>query len=392
MILQEKAEYRAPLGLYVHVPFCPSTCDFCAFYQESPDSASVGLFLDGIEAELELIDWNEPVTTIFWGGGTPGLLAARDLRRLGQAISRRLERLPLEWTVEMAPSTVSAARMNALVDIGVNRISLGVQSFNDATLESLGRRHSSGRVFRAIDEIRAAGFENFNIDLIFAAPGQTVKSWETDLEEALRASPAHVSTYCLTFEEDTALYARLLDGKINRRTEEEECRFYELAGEILATCDYMQYEISNYARPGMECRHNVNTWKMYDWFGVGPSAASQRQGRRTTNIDAIATWYRGLTDGRPVFRENHAVDSATLAMDYLIFGLRMNRGVCLTEFRERFSQMDLSPFERYCAILQKEGLVRVSSSANVALTPRGRLLADGVAAEIMRRCAFSFPN
>ncbi|MDE3084646.1 MAG: radical SAM protein, partial [Verrucomicrobiota bacterium] len=182
-LAQEKAAPIVPLGIYVHVPFCASTCDFCAFYQIGPTAQKVAKFLDGIVREAQLVSWSQPVTTVFWGGGTPGLLTPRDLLKLGEIVRSRTGGAPREWTVELAPSSVTEARLAALRELGVTRVSLGVQSFQPALLEALGRRHTRGQALRAYGRVRAAGFASVNLDLIFSVPGQDEAAWRADLRE-----------------------------------------------------------------------------------------------------------------------------------------------------------------------------------------------------------------
>jgi oxygen-independent coproporphyrinogen-3 oxidase len=184
---------------YLHIPFCASSCDFCAFYQEQPERAKIEGFLGSIEAEMAQSGLSGGIETAFWGGGTPGLLPAEDLNRLGQSMVKTLGR-PSEWTVELAPSSVRADKLAALKAAGVTRVSMGVQSFDPATLDALGRRHSLKQVREAWDLVREAGFASVNLDLIFAVPGQDEARWEADLREAVRLAPDHLSTYCLTFD------------------------------------------------------------------------------------------------------------------------------------------------------------------------------------------------
>ena len=208
-----------PLGLYVHVPFCATTCDFCAFYQTVPKGAAVARYLEGIEAEAGLVNWaDRRVATAFWGGGTPGLLKPAELERLGRTM-RLFGGQPAEWTVELAPATVTGDRLAVLKALGVTRISLGVQSFNDGLLDALGRQHTPAQVYRAYELIRAQDFASVNLDLMFALPGQTEEQWRADLDEAMRLAPDHLSTYCLTFEEDTALWVKLSQGKVKLDTD-----------------------------------------------------------------------------------------------------------------------------------------------------------------------------
>ncbi len=382
--LTEQAKGAAaatPLGLYVHVPFCASTCDFCAFYQIVPTADSVGSFIEGVGIEAGIVDWPRQVSTVFWGGGTPAMLAPRDLERLAETVLRRTGGAPLEWTVEMAPASVTPARLSVLREAGVTRLSMGVQSFNPARLEALGRRHTREQVLRAYDLSRAAGFDNVNLDLMFALPGQGEAEWEADMAEAVALAPEHISTYCITFEEDTALWARLAAGLV-KLDPEREARFYEATWETLAAAGYAQYEIANFARPGRSCLHNINTWRMHEWIGLGPSAASQHAGWRGANVPDLAQWREGVGRGERMTRDRTRLAPALLAEDALIFGLRQNAGVDLAEWRERCPEAPWDEATRLLSRMQDEGLVRAEGS-RVLLTSRGRLVADGVGAELV---------
>lgn len=378
---QDKAAPTDPLGLYVHVPFCASTCDFCAFYQVQPTGDGVGRFLNGIEREAAMVAWTRPVTTVFWGGGTPGLLAPKDLRRLGEIVLARCGGVPAEWTVEMAPASVTAARLAELKALGVTRISMGVQSFQPDLLDALGRQHTVAQVRRAYDLVRAADFPSVNLDLMFALPGQTEAEWRADVAAALALAPDHLSTYCLTFEEDTALWVKLSQGRV-KLDPEHEARLYESTWAQLAAAGYTQYEVSNFALPGHACRHNLNTWHMHEWIGLGPSAASQHGGWRGANIADLPQWDAHLTAGRRMTEDRLALDARQLAEDALIFGLRMNAGVDLDSWRRRAPDAPWTAVEDLAARLVAEGLAR-RDEARLRLTDCGRLLADAVGLEIM---------
>jgi oxygen-independent coproporphyrinogen-3 oxidase len=371
--------------LYVHVPFCASTCDFCAFYQTKPTAHGVKSFLGGIVREADLVTWDRPVTTIFWGGGTPGLLSARDLGRLAQRILARCGGTPAEWTVELAPGSVTAERLAVLREVGVTRVSMGVQSFQPALLDALGRLHSREQIQRAYDRIREADFPSVNLDLIFALPGQTEAEWAADIREAVSLEPDHLSTYCLTFEEDTALWVKLSQGRV-KLDPEHEARLYESTWAQLADAGFEQYEVSNFARPGHACRHNLNTWRMCEWVGLGPSAASQHSGWRGANVADLDQWLTQTAVGQRMTEDRLALTPAQLAEDALIFGLRMNAGVDLAEWRARSPEAPWSEVESLVDRLASEGLA-MRSGSRVQLTTRGRLLADAVGGEVME--AFS---
>ncbi len=378
---QAKAEAPTPLGVYVHVPFCASTCDFCAFYQQQPTANDVDRFLTGIENEAALVPWPRPVTTVFWGGGTPGLLAPRDLARLAEAVRVRCGGTPQEWTVELAPASVTDARLKVLREAGVTRVSMGVQSFQPALLDGLGRQHTREQVLTAYERVRAAGFPSVNLDLMFALPGQTAEEWAGDVREALALAPDHLSTYCLTFEEDTKLWVKLSQGRVKLDLN-HEADLYEATWAQLAAAGYAQYEVSNFARAGHACRHNLNTWHMHEWVGLGPSAASQQAGWRGGNIADLEKWLAHVARGERVTEDRVRLSPALLAEDALIFGLRMNSGVNLAPWRARAPDAPWPMVEDTLATLAAAELL-VRNGDLVQLTNRGRLVADSVGSEIM---------
>ena len=369
------------LGLYVHVPFCSHACDFCAFYQVEPRRDDIDRYLATIEREFALVA-AEPCQTVFWGGGTPGLLPARDLERLARAQVARFGQPTHEWTIELAPGSVREDKLQVLREVGVTRVSLGVQSFAPGMLEALGRRHSLAQVREAWRLIEAAGFPHRNVDLIFAVPGQTIESWAEDLDEAAAIGADHISCYCLTFEEDTALFVRLSEGKVRLDVERERA-FYETTWDRLAAHGFVHYEISNYARPGHACLHNLHTWHMGRWQGFGPSAASQERTWRGSNVADLAAWCDDVARGTRGTVDRATLDAAQLAEDALIFGLRMNAGVSLPLLRARFGAATLAPFEPVLRTLIGDGFVQPLPGEVLALTREGRLVADAVGAELL---------
>jgi len=369
------------LGLYCHIPFCASTCDFCAFYQEKPRREDLNRYLDAMEKEFARLPDDRVIDTVFWGGGTPGLLAAKDLERLGRHMLEHLIEPPKEWTIEMAPSTVKVDKLGVLKDMGVTRISMGVESFDPQLLESLGRLHNPKQIYTAWERVQAAGFPQTNLDLIFAIPNQSLKQWEKDIHEAAGLGPSHLSTYCLTFEEDTALYVKLAQGKVHI-DEDRELRFYERGWELIAEHGYAQYEISNFAKPGNKCIHNLNTWRMQEWIGCGPSAASQFNGKRYQRPANLDQWIDGMANV-PIQEDLIDLDDHTLLADSVIFGLRMNEGIHFDALVSRFPKAENIPgigglFEAFVneGLIQKEGLC-------YKLTHKGRLLCDAIGSAVL---------
>jgi oxygen-independent coproporphyrinogen III oxidase len=384
MFVQEKQESNVPaLGLYAHVPFCSTTCDFCAFYQERPSKKGIEAFFLGLEREFERFPGGRNFSTVFIGGGTPGLLSSAQLDHLCGLVRQTGLSKDCEWTVEVAPSEITREKLDALADGGVNRISLGVQTFDPEMMEALGRKHEVGKVFSAYSMIRETEAFRVNLDLIFGAPGQTLEMWETDLKGAVELQPDHLSTYCLTFEEDTAMYVRLSEGKVELDVD-REAEFYEKAWSLLPNLGYPQYEVSNFSKPGMSCLHNVNTWRMNEWIGYGPYASTQYSGVRRKNSANLEKWSTDMVSGKtPDYEEYFEVGSRDLAGDAILFGLRMNEGVNLDDLTARF---DLSPgclesVRSFFGKLKVEGLMQEVDGFSI-LTQDGRMRCDAIASEI----------
>ena len=378
-----RTKEEIPLGLYLHVPFCSSTCDFCAFYQEKPSKKGRERYFQALEAELSSLSDPRLIRTVFVGGGTPGLLNVKEMKRLGGLVRKVGLDSEYEWTVEIAPSEISFAKLESLAEMGVNRISLGVQTFDDSLMDALGRNHSPDKACRAYDMIREIGFDSVNLDLIFGIPGQSLAQWEDDLKKAVSLSPDHLSTYCLTFEEDTALFVKLSKGQVSRDPE-REASFYERAWEFLPAQGFEQYEISNYSLPAKQCLHNLNTWRMHDWIGCGPSACSQFQGLRRRNFSNLEQWSSTWLEDRPMeYEECEALTSFDLARDAILFGLRMNEGICLAEIARSFGleTIEFQPVSVFLNRLEREGLGHWQTDW-FSLTPKGRILADAIALEI----------
>ncbi len=368
--------------MYVHVPFCATACDFCAFYQEVPDPARLNDYMQGLALELASADWDGAVQTCFIGGGTPGVLAAQRLRGVLQLLTDRFSCQPVEWTVELDPTTVTREKLEIMAGFGVNRLSIGAQSFSPDQLRRLGRKHQPRAVRRAVGLAREVGFHNINIDLMFAYPGQTADEWREDITAAVELQPTHISTYCLTLEEDTALYVRLLrEGR--RQDADAEHALYVAGWDELGRCGYEQYEVSNFARPGFACLHNLHTWSMGQWLGFGPAAASQWRGRRRTNIDSIEQWLAGLVSGSPVYRDDASLDPETQIIDAVIFGLRMKKGIDWSQLKLQLPTAKSQEMERTFVDLETEGLVERLDGGWLRLSRQGLLLADAIAVRLM---------
>ena len=339
-----------PVGsLYVHVPFCAQKCVYCAFYSEASSGELVNRYVAALVRELEMVASDLKPKTIFFGGGTPSLLNLRQW----EIILRAMEKFNLlgaeEFTVESNPATVSADKAKLLRDFGVNRVSMGVQSLDENLLERLGRIHSRETVFKSYDILRKAGFDNLNLDLMFAIPTQTMEIWRDTLNEAAAMQSEHLSSYEVIYEDDTPLFQQLQAGEFSVN-EELACEMYEELISHAVKAGFQQYEIANFARnvpagsqnaiPSRACKHNVNYWRGGSFYGLGPSATGYVRGVRTKNWANTQLYCEQLEKGRRAIESSEELTPPRRAGEIAAFGLRMNSGWPFEEFK-RVTSYDL---------------------------------------------------
>ncbi len=425
-------EMSRPSGLYVHIPFCDGKCGYCAFYSVPYEAALADRLLAALEMELRLAadaGIAPAAETVYVGGGTPSILSPAQLERLGgmlrpfvlpeecsaqrdgnrhvprpvqsmtrvpgiaatalpgagspQPRQRRSERSPLdgidagaaprEWSVEINPGSMSGEKLAVLVRAGVNRLSLGAQSFDDRVLKALGRRHSAEEIVRAVALIREAGVENFGLDLMAGIPGFEAAVWRHTLDQTVAQDPRHVSVYALSDEEGTRLNDAIRRGESKLLSDDEQLASLSTAEAVLAAAGYARYEISNYAKPGFECRHHCACWRGGAYLGIGPAAASHVGWRRWTNLPDLAGYLAALERGRLPPRDQDPLTPALKAMERVIFGLRLAEGIDAT-----IAAGCLPALRR----LKNAGLVD-HRGRRWRLTARGRNLADAVAVELI---------
>jgi oxygen-independent coproporphyrinogen III oxidase len=332
-------------SLYVHVPFCARKCSYCAFYSEASSGELIERYVKALIRELELVATDLKPRTIYFGGGTPSLLNLRQWEQILNAMGRFHLGGAGEWTVECNPATVSLDKARLLRSGGVNRMSMGVQSLDEALLERLGRVHTREMAFKSFDILRAAGFDNLNLDLMFAIPGQTLGVWRETLKEAAAMGSEHLSSYEVIYEEDTALYEQLQAGKVNA-DEDLACAMYEELVDRATSAGFQQYEVANFARdgtgdpalpafslPSRVCRHNVNYWRGGSFYGLGPSATSYVRGVRTKTWSNTQRYCEQLEQGQRAFESSEELAPLARAGETAAFGLRMVEGWPFEEFR-----------------------------------------------------------
>ena len=396
-------------SLYIHVPFCAHKCEYCAFYSEASSGELVNRYVAALVRELEMVAADLRPKTIFCGGGTPSMLNLRQW----ETVLRTMEKLNLlgaeEFTVECNPATVSADKAKLFRTFGINRISMGVQSLDEQLLDRLGRIHSRAMVFKSFDILRAAGFDNLNLDLMFAIPGQTMAIWRDTLNEALAMQSEHLSSYEVIYEDDTPLFEQLKAGEFSV-DEELACEMYE---ELISTATangFRQYEIANFAKqskvqspksktsdlgtafdfghrtldlPSFACRHNVNYWRGGSYHGLGPSATGYVRGVRTKNWANTQLYCEQLEKGRRAIESREELSPLRRAGEIAAFGLRLNAGWPFGEFL-RTTGFDLrQDWAGEMEQLAARGWAEISSD-RFHLTHQGLRFADAAAEMFLR--------
>lgn len=370
------------LGLYVHLPFCPSRCPYCDFYAEKYRPGQARELIAGLALHLERIApraGGRPLATLYIGGGTPSMWPASALSDLLQAAHQHLGLEPeAEVSLEANPATLSQAKLRALRKAGFNRLSLGAQSFDPGLLEVLGRRHGPGDIRRTVEQARVAGFDNLNLDLIYGLPGQTLAMATGDLEQALDLSTDHLSLYELTLGPDTPFGRRYTLGQSPLPNDAAMYVMEDAALSLLPACGLARYEVSNFARPGYECRHNQATWRGGDYLALGPGAHGHLAGRRWAYVADVAAYLTSLAQEREPYQFIEDLTPSQRALELIMLGLRTLEGVSLAALK---NVLDADPAKVYKRAID-QACARgwaVLTPTHLRPTPLGLRMADGAA-------------
>lgn len=382
---QAERDGLRPLGLYLHVPFCRTRCAFCNFYLQvyRPDRAE--RFLTALRKELALYAnqanlSGRPLSSIYFGGGTPTVLSADQLCDLLATIRRTFTcQSDIEITVEAHPDTVSDRMLTRLREAGATRLSLGAESLNDAELISIGRPSLAANLLRAVQWARAAGFDDLNLDLMYGLPGQSMESWQQTLAGVVSLQPDHVSCYALTIEPETALAQAIEAGATKQPDPEMQTAMEQAAERILERAGYDRYEISNYARPGHRCRHNLLYWQAGDYLGLGPSAQSYMDGCRFGNLADLSGYEARLNEGLLPLDHREVLTPDRQTREALVFGLRQLAGA---DDRLLDSLCSDREWHRQLTTLLDEQLLE-RKDGRIRLTEAGRRVADSVAIRLI---------
>ena len=373
------------LGLYVHIPFCAKRCHFCAFYLVMHQDQRVEQFLGALEAECSLYSWHPSfagrrISTVYIGGGTPTVLSSAQLSGLLLGIAQRFSLTKgCEVTVEATPESLTAASVERLQQAGVTRLSLGVQSFDPQERSRLGLSGSKEQVMAGIQSIKQAGLSNFNLDLLYGIPGQSIQSWDRTLTQACDQNPSHLSCYALTLEEGTRFQTEVRRGLLDMMEPEKEWVFQQRAIERLDAMGYQQYELSNWAKPGQACAHNLRYWNGLEYLGLGPSAQSYVGGNHFGNVPSLEQYCLQLQKGQFPIAEQETLSTHQQEKERVVFGLRLLDGVP----RDWVASLghDQCWFTSFKILMEEEYLTQTSS--RVCLTPKGRQFADTVGMRLL---------
>lgn len=381
-------------GLYVHVPFCVRKCRYCDFYSvETGGGARAGRahpltpsptdYLAALERELTLLPEGFSPTTLFLGGGTPTELATEELESLLAILASRVDLAEVEeWTCEANPGTLTPDKIDCLREAGVNRLSIGVQSFDAGILQFLGRIHSVDEAVESVQQARKAGFENVSIDLMYGVPGQTAEQWQHDLERAVALKPEHISCYCLAFEEGTPLDALRRRGLVKETEDQSALEQYTLARHMLSQAGYLHYELSNFAKPGFECRHNLLYWSGGEYIGAGPSAHSHWNGERYANVANLSEYVGRLMSGTSPIAFRERLTPEAKARETLVMALRRLDGVDAEWFVSVTGYDYRALCEEVIERLSRDGLLEYSDN-RLRLTERALFISNAVLSELV---------
>ncbi|KYD12325.1 putative coproporphyrinogen III oxidase [Parageobacillus caldoxylosilyticus] len=367
---------------YFHIPFCAQICYYCDFNKVFFQGQPVDEYLQAMEREMKKtveVFPAERLDTLFVGGGTPTVLEMKQLDFLLESIYKhfRFSKDEVEFTFEANPNELSKEKLQLLKAAGVNRLSFGVQTFHDSLLKTIGRTHRYGDVMRTISLAKEAGFDNISIDLMYGLPNQTLQQFQEDLEIAFSLDIQHISAYSLIIEPKTIFYNLWRKGTLPLPSEEEEAEMYEEAMRQMELHGYQQYEISNYARPGFQSRHNLTYWNNEEYYGIGAGAHSYVDGVRRVNIGPIKQYIAKVQETGLPYREVHRVTWMEQMEEEMFLGLRKTEGVSKRRFSEKFGRDMHDVFGAAIRAERQKGLLE-ETDTHVRLTRRGRLLGNEV--------------
>jgi len=374
-------------GIYLHYPFCESICPYCDFYSILADAEKSSKFIDAVisdsNKEADSAFGSFIYDTIYFGGGTPSLMNPDNLNRPLENLHNNFNiEKEIEITVECNPSSLKEEKVKDYLKIGINRISLGIQSFNVAHLKTLGRLHTPEKAIETYHIMRDSGFKNASLDLIYGIPDQTTADWESDLKTAIDLAPEHISAYNLIIESGTEFGELYKQNRLNLPSDEEQLQMYYMLNEYLIKAGYRRYEISNFSKPGFECRHNLKYWTGKPYLGLGPSAVSfDGKVRRKKRAD-IENYLRYARKGNDSPVETEIIDRETALKESIISGLRLTEGISLANLRDRFDYDLLESKREIIDSLLSEGMIAIEDEY-LKLAEKALFISDSIMVKLI---------
>ncbi|HJL78137.1 MAG TPA: radical SAM family heme chaperone HemW [Candidatus Marinimicrobia bacterium] len=370
-------------GIYIHIPFCRVKCVYCDFYSAADQNQDLPRFIHALIEEIKRFDfapYTKTFDTLFIGGGTPSLIKPAHLEKILKTLSKKIDLSKLtEITLEANPGEAPAKKLADFHSLGVNRLSLGVQTLEPTLLKFLTRIHTVEDVFSTFNFARKAGFENINCDLIFSIPGQTKTIWKRDLKTIINLGPEHISAYSLTLEPETKLNKLVKQGKVVMPSSDTDAKMYQITRDILTSNGYEQYEISNFAQQGKECRHNLHYWQIDPYVGLGPSAHGFDGKNRYNNVCDLDRYLRIVESGQSPVENSYIVSEKEMTHDLIGFGLRTVNGLQLNRIAKNHSVQ----IEKELGRLEKWKPFILHQNGSLKLTGDGFAFADAIASDLM---------
>jgi len=376
-------------GIYLHIPFCRQKCGYCDFYS-STETQYAEEFVNALVKEIHLAtaqdDFVQQFDTIYFGGGTPSLLKTAQLEKILAALQKCFRfSEDTETTLEANPGTITLENLADFYEMGINRLSIGIQSFKDNELQFLERIHSADEARTSIEAARTAGYGNISLDLICALPGQSIDSWKQNLDEALQFEPEHLSVYSLMFEKGTPFHSRMLKGEITAQSQEDELAILEITVDRIKQNGFIPYEVSNYASaPKYYSRHNFKYWNLTQYLGFGPSAHSFRGGIRRANSSSLREYISSLDKNRIPVNFTETIDAETAEYEFIFLSLRTYKGLNTKQFYDRFGLDFYTAYKEITDALISEDLARCDKQL-FRLTQKGMFICDEILAKFIKK-------
>ena len=370
---------KKELGIYVHIPFCKQKCYYCDFISYSNKSEFIKEYVEAVKKEIKTYNLkNYIVTTIYIGGGTPSYIESKYIQEILETIKENFEIVEnCEITLEVNPGTVTKEKLNQYKKSGINRLSIGLQSIDNKLLKEIGRIHTYEEFLQTYKNAKATGFDNINIDLIIGIPNQILEDIKKEIDEIVKLEPNHISTYSLIVEEGTKLEKMIQNGTYKLPNENEERKMYWYIKKYLEKNGYIQYEISNFAKPNKESKHNKNCWEQKEYIGIGLAAHSYIDNVRYSNIENIEKYISNIKQGNHqinrIIHEKQTEEDKK--KEYMLLGLRKIKGVSIGNFKNKFSENPIFLFRKELQGLAKQGLIEINGD-NIKLTNKGINLAN----------------